>query len=285
MLKILKNKAGFGIIGMILTLTVLMIMTAMIIPTFTARMNYKQAQYTVGVIKTIENAENAYMAKNNSFADLTTLASQGYLSDNFLQSVQGAMYPQPNWINLKIANQGGSACIDNGSGCPNNPGVGNNGYFMGIYNIPPQYQTYIEHELPGSGASGTQDVSYVAPVPSAPPVATANYANSAGSANYANTAGYANSSGLPAWSQEQNSFVGSYYSGGGGGGSFRAYNITGNTLLIQYNANCVNGVVSEGLAIVPPGAELPRNYGLNNYRTQCELTFNEGGIVVSAYSG
>ena len=39
----------------------------------------------------------------------------------------------------------------------------------------------------------------------------ANYANSArtaNSANYANTAGYANSSGLPAWSQEVNSYVG-----------------------------------------------------------------------------
>ena len=62
-------------------------------------------------------------------------------------------------------------------------------------------------------------MAYAAPVPSAPPVASANYANSAGTAsyannagtansannaNYANTAGYANSSGLPAYSQWQN---------------------------------------------------------------------------------
>ena len=52
-------------------------------------------------------------------------------------------------------------------------------------------------------------MAYSAPIPSSPPVANANYANSAGSANtanyannagtasYANTAGYANSSGLP----------------------------------------------------------------------------------------
>ncbi|MDA8299756.1 MAG: hypothetical protein M0Z57_07145 [Deltaproteobacteria bacterium] len=229
MIKILKEQDGFtGLIGLIIGIVVIGIMSAMMVPTFTAKMNYKQAKYAAGVIKTIENAENAYMAKNNSFADLTTLASQGYLSDNFLQSVQGGSYPQPNWINLEIANQTGGACIDNGGGCPNNPGVGNNGYFLGIYNIPANFQTYIEHELPGSGAVGAQDISYVAPIPSSPPVANAqnaNYANSAGNANYANTAGYANSSGLPAWSQEHNNGAGTY---------INYDNPTGNTLLIQY---------------------------------------------------
>ncbi|MCL4497288.1 MAG: type II secretion system GspH family protein [Deltaproteobacteria bacterium] len=171
MIKILKNQNGFtGLIGLIVAVVVIGIMSAMILPTFTAKMNYKQAQYTVGVIKTIENAENAYMAKNNSFAVLTTLASQGYLSSNFLQSVQGGSYPQPNWVGMQIANQTVNACIDNGSGCPYNPGVGNNGYFIGIYNVPANFQTYVEHELPGSGSIGTQSVSYVAPVPSAPPV-------------------------------------------------------------------------------------------------------------------
>lgn len=194
MIKILKNQNGFtGLMGLIIAIVVIGIMSAMLVPTFTTKMNYEQAKYTVGVIRTIENAENAYMAKNNSFAPLTTLSAQGYLSSNFLQSVQGGSYPQPNWVNAQIANQTVNVCMDNGSGCPNNPGVGNNGYFLGIYNIPANFQTYIEHELPGSGSVGTQDVSYVAPVPSSPPVANANYANSAGTANtanYANRASY-----------------------------------------------------------------------------------------------
>ena len=283
MLKVLKNKNGFGLIGIIIAITVLMIMTASILPTFTARMNYKQAKYTVGVVRTIENAENAYMAKNNSFADLTTLASQGYLSSNFLQSVQGGSYPQPNWVSAQIANQTVNVCVDNYSGCPNNPGVGANGYFVGIYGIPTQFQTYIEHEIPGSGAVRTQDVSYVAPIPSSPPVANAqnaNYANSAGNANYANTAGYANSSGLPAWSQEANSHVGSYFVG---------TNNTNNTLVIKYNA-CIDysgmSSVTPTITVIPPGGYLPENYLLYSTKdASCVSSGTDGGVILSAYSG
>ncbi len=268
-------------------------MTASILPTFTARMNYKQAQYTVGVIKTIENAENAYMAKNNSFADLTTLSSQGYLSSNFLQSVQGPSYPQPNWFNTQITNQSVNVCIDSGSGCPNNPGVGTNGYFIGIYNIPSQYQTYIEHELPGSGAVGTQDVSYVAPIPSSPPVATANYANSAGNANYANTAGYANSSGLPAWRQESNSYVGQWVN--------MNTNTTSNTLVVLYYYctattynifyNYPSRYILTSEAIVTPGGTMPRFFFWNSPTSDwedswCKLPSYMGlEYIISAYSG
>ena len=287
MLKALKNKNGFGLIGIIIAITVLMIMTASILPTFTARMNYKQAKYTVGVVRTIENAENAYMAKNNSFADLTTLASQGYLSSNFLQSVQGGMYPQPNWVNGMIANQAVSICIDNGSGCPNNPGVGNNGYFIGIYHIPANFQNYIEHELPGSGAAGPSDVSYVAPIPSSPPVLNAqnaNYANSAGSANYANTAGYANSSGLPAWSQEESSLVGTFYNGTPTGGGNRI-NTTGNTLVVDVPV-CTNGaVLSYTSAVIYQGEVLPLTAYLARGGS-CYYSHSSGSVyVIGAYSG
>lgn len=273
MIKVLRNKDGFtGLMGLIAAIVVIGIMSAMLVPTFTAKMNYEQARYAGGVIKTIENAENAYMAKNNSFADLTTLANQGYLSSNFLQSIQVGSYPQPNWFNLEIANRAVSACIDNGSGCPNNPGVGTNGYFMGIYGIPANFQTYIEHELPGSGNVGTQDVSYVAPVPSAPPVATANYANSAG---------FANSSGLPAWSQEANNYVGTTapinYNGPWGVGFI---NTTGNTLLEEY---CING--SCVISTYSPG-----EFGRGSYicisgffgGTTCSWT---GPTILSAFAG
>ena len=227
MLNILKNQDGFsGLIGILIAIVIIGIMSAMMLPTFTARMDYKQAQYVAGVTKTIENAENAYMAKNGSFADLVTLSQNGYLSPQFLQSLQpannpGGPYPQPNWITLKLAKQTVNLCIDNNGGCPDNPS-GNN-YFIGLYSVPGNYANYIEHELPGSGigsqGGGLEYVAYAAPVPSSPPVASANYANSAGTAsyansagtannannaNYANTAGYANSSGLPAYSQWKN---------------------------------------------------------------------------------
>ena len=227
MFKVLQNQDGFsGLIGILIAIVIIGIMSAMMLPTFTARMDYKQAQYVAGVTKTIENAENAYMAKNGSFADLVTLSQNGYLSPQFLQSLQpannpGGPYPQPNWITLELAKHTVNLCIDNNGGCPNNPS-GNN-YFIGLYSVPGNYANYIEHELPGSGigsqGGGLEYVAYAAPVPSSPPVASANYANSAGTAsyannagtansannaNYANTAGYANSSGLPAYSQWQN---------------------------------------------------------------------------------
>lgn len=187
MLKILKNQDGFaGLMGLIIVIVVIGIMSAMVLPTFTAKMNYKQAKYTVGVVRTIENAENAYMAKNGSFANLSTLAAGGYLSSNFLISIQPPP-SNPYWANTYIANQTVNICIDNSNGCPNNPGVGNNGYFLGIYNIPTKYQTYIEHELPGSGSVGSEQISYVAPIPSSPPVANAQNANYA---NYANRSSY-----------------------------------------------------------------------------------------------
>ena len=284
MIKILRNQGGFtGLIGLIVAIVVIGIMSAMMVPTFTARMNQKQAQYTAGVIKTIVNAENAYMAKNNgNFADLTTLSSQGYLSSNFLQSVQGAMYPQPNWINLEIANQTSGACIDNGSGCPNNPGVGSNGYFIGLYNIPHQFQTYIEHELPGSGSVGTESVSYVAPVPSAPPVAKANYANTAGTANYANTAGYANSSGLPAWSQEANNLVGTWYPFyvWNGTNYVRSSNLTGNTLLVQDINYGPSGTTD---VIVPPGGKMPISFYCYYSGGVCHYPTSD--LILAAYSG
>ena len=183
MFKILKNQDGFaGLIGLIIALVVIGIMSAMLIPTFTARMNYKQAKYVAGVTKTIENAENAYMAKNSTFADLVTLSQNGYLSPQFLQSLQpasnpGGPYPQPNWITLELANQTVNLCIDNNGGCPDNPS-GNN-YFIGLYTVPVNYATYLEHELPGSGigsqGGGLDYVAYSTPIPSSPPVASANY--------------------------------------------------------------------------------------------------------------
>ena len=178
MLKILKNQDGFsGLIGILIAIVIIGIMSAMMLPTFTARMDYKQAQYVAGVTKTIENAENAYMAKNGSFADLVTLSQNGYLSPQFLQSLQpannpGGPYPQPNWITLKLAKQTVNLCIDNNGGCPDNPS-GNN-YFIGLYSVPSNYANYIEHELPGSGigsqGGGLEYVAYAAPVPSAPPM-------------------------------------------------------------------------------------------------------------------
>ena len=178
MLKVLKNQDGFsGLIGVLIAIVVIGIMSAMILPTFTARMNYKQAQYVAGVTKTIENAENAYMAKNGSFADLVTLSQNGYLSPQFLQSLQpannpGGPYPQANWITLELAKHTVNLCIDNNGGCPDNPS-GNN-YFIGLYSVPSNYANYIEHELPGSGigsqGGGLEYVAYAAPVPSAPPL-------------------------------------------------------------------------------------------------------------------
>ena len=178
MLKILKNQDGFsGLIGILIAIVVIGIMSAMMLPTFTARMDYKQAQYVAGVTKTIENAENAYMAKNGSFADLVMLSQNGYLSPQFLQSLQpannpGGPYPQPNWITLELAKQTVNLCIDNNSGCPDSPS-GNN-YFIGLYSVPVNYATYLEHELPGSGigsqGGGLEYVAYSAPVPSAPPI-------------------------------------------------------------------------------------------------------------------
>ena len=255
MFKILKNQDGFaGLIGLIVAIVVIGIMSAMVLPTFTARMNYKQAQYVSGVTKTIENAENAYMAKNGSFADLVTLSQNGYLSPQFLQALQpannpGGPYPQPNWITLTLANQTVNLCIDNAGGCPDNPS-GNN-YFIGLYSVPGNYANYIEHELPGSGigsqGGGLEYVAYSAPIPSSPPVASANYANSAGTAsyannagtansannaNYANTAGYANSSGLPAYSQWENAtqYIGE-------GGYTYVYVAAGFDCQIEYSAN------------------------------------------------
>ena len=179
MFKVLKNNDGFsGLIGLLIAIVVIGIMSAMILPTFTARMNYKQAQYVAGVTQTIENAENAYMAKNGSFADLVMLSQNGYLSPQFLQSLQpannpGGPYPQPNWITFELAKHTVNLCIDNNGGCPDNPS-GNN-YFIGLYSVPGNYANYIEHELPGSGigsqGGGLEYVAYAAPVPSAPPVA------------------------------------------------------------------------------------------------------------------
>jgi type II secretory pathway pseudopilin PulG len=178
MFKVLKNQDGFsGLIGILIAIVIIGIMSAMMLPTFTARMDYKQAQYIAGVTKTIENAENAYMAKNGSFANLVTLSQNGYLSPQFLQSLQpannpGGPYPQPNWITLELAKQTVNLCIDNNGGCPDNPS-GNN-YFIGLYSVPSNYANYIEHELPGSGigsqGGGLEYVAFSAPVPHAPPV-------------------------------------------------------------------------------------------------------------------
>ena len=290
MLKVLKNNDGFsGLIGLLIAIVVIGIMSAMILPTFTARMNYKQAQYVAGVTKTIENAENAYMAKNGSFADLVTLSQNGYLSPQFLQSLQpannpGGPYPQPNWITLELAKHTVNLCIDNNGGCPENEPSGNN-YFIGLYSVPGNYANYIEHELPGSGigsqGGGLEYVAYAAPIPSSPPVASANYANSAGSANtanYANTAGYANSSGLPSWSQESNSYVGSYY----GTPLYTWYNTTGNTLYVTYE-DCLNNNMIQEYEFLYPGQQGPEIY--HDYRGSCEFLTPTSVFVISAYSG
>ena len=197
MFKMLKNKDGFsGLLGIIIMIAVIGIMSAMLIPTFSAKMNYKQARYVSGVTNAIQNAENAYMAKNGSFLDLTDLGSDGYLSPAFLTSISAASvsytpsgstttYYTSTWQGT-IENKTVNGCITDypssifssaGTGCPNNPGNAG-GYFLEISNIPVgsssvNYANYIAGELPGSGigsqGGGLEYVAYAAPVPSAPP--------------------------------------------------------------------------------------------------------------------
>ena len=216
MFKVLKNQDGFsGLMGIIIAIVVIGIMSAMMLPTFTAKINYKQAQYVAGVTRTIENAENSYMAKNGSFLDLTDLGSDGYLSPVFLQSINessvsytytpsgsttSTTYYTSTWtgiinkttVNGCITDYPSSVFSAAGIGCPNNPGVGN-GYYLTITNIPVQnssvnYANYIAHELPGSGigsqSSGLEYVAYSAPVPSAPP---ANASGATPAAKYTKT--------------------------------------------------------------------------------------------------
>ena len=233
----LKNNDGFiGIVGLLLVVLAIGIMTAMYLPTKTAKNEYHQAHYAAGITEVVENAENAYLAKNSTFASMDTLAANGYISSNFLSSLSESTTSHGSefastWNVGYIGSQALTACITDATpadvsagwpGCADNPGM-SNGYFIGIYSVPTTYANYLAHELPGSGigsqGGGLEYVAYAAPVPSAPPVANANYANSAGTAsyanssgtansannaNYANTAGYANSSGLPAYSQWQN---------------------------------------------------------------------------------
>lgn len=190
---LLNNMDGFSIFGIVIALVVVGIMTAMTLPSFKARMQYKQAQYVAGVFKIIANSENAYMAKNGLFGNLVTLSQNGYLSPQFLQSIQpadnpGGPYPQPNWITLPFAHQTVHLCIADNGGCPNN--LSQNGYFIGLYQVPVNYATYIKHEIPGSGIgsqrNGIDYVAYSAPVASAPPVKKAEYATTAGSVGSAN---------------------------------------------------------------------------------------------------
>lgn len=212
MFKMLKNKDGFsGLLGIIIMIAVIGIMSAMLIPTFSAKMNYKQARYVSGVINVIQNAENAYMAKNGSFLDLTDLGSDGYLSPAFLTSISATSvsyttsgstttYYTSTWQGT-IENKTVNGCITDypssifssaGRGCPNNPGNAG-GYFLEISNIPVgsssvNYANYIAGELPGSGigsqGEGLEYVAYAAPVPSAPP---ANASGATPAAKYTKT--------------------------------------------------------------------------------------------------
>ena len=212
MFKMLKNKDGFsGLLGIIIMIAVIGIMSAMLIPTFSAKMNYKQARYVSGVTNAIQNAENAYMAKNGSFLDLTDLGSDGYLSPAFLTSISAASvsytpsgstttYYTSTWQGT-IENKTVNGCITDypssifssaGTGCPNNPGNAG-GYFLEISNIPVgsssvNYANYIAGELPGSGigsqGGGLEYVAYAAPVPSAPP---ANASGATPAAKYTQT--------------------------------------------------------------------------------------------------
>jgi type II secretory pathway pseudopilin PulG len=180
----LKNRDGFGLVGLIVAMMIVIIMTAAVIPTFTAKMHYKQAKYVAGNVMALENAENSYMAKNSgTFANLNQLGTGGYLSSFFLQ-LPATQPPtgdsSNNWITAgKIGEQVITACIDTVGDtnliCPNNPAssTNNNGYFIGIYGIPQNYATYFEHEFPGSGigtpVGGLNYVSDTIPIPSAPP--------------------------------------------------------------------------------------------------------------------
>ena len=181
----LKKQDGFSLIGLIVGLVVLGILTTMAVPTFTAYMRHEQAKKIAGEVNMIRNAENTYLAKNNSFASLDQLATNGYISSNFLSSINESTtaygsYYASTWT-AEIGNQNITGCItddpSSGQGCPNNPGV-SNGYFLGLQSVPANFGTYFESEIPGSGigsqGGGLEYVAYVVPVPSAPPVANSN---------------------------------------------------------------------------------------------------------------
>ena len=127
-------------------------------------------------------------------------------------------------------------------------------------------------------------MAYAAPIPSSPPVASANYANSAGTAsyansagtansannaNYANTAGYANSSGLPSWSQETNNYVGQVINPNGYCSEVLWTNNTQSTLFYQYSTK-----YGSGFSFINPGQQI-------------EFSANECAKMyfLSAYSG
>ena len=176
MFKVLKNNDGFsGLIGILIAIVIIGIMSAMMLPTFTARMDYKQAQYVAGVTKTIENAENAYMAKNGSFADLVTLSQNGYLSPQFLQSLQPANNPGgPPVASANYANSAGTA---NSSG-PTSYGtytqmINNLGY--SIYYSWCGLWTYNQYYQPFPGRCGGSGNAYVYAVNSSQYYVTTNY--------------------------------------------------------------------------------------------------------------
>ena len=184
----LKNNDGFiGIVGLLLVVLAIGIMTAMYLPTKTAKNEYHQAHYAAGITEVVENAENAYLAKNSTFASMDTLAANGYISSNFLSSLSESTTSHGSefastWNVGYIGSQALTACITDATpadvsagwpGCADNPGM-SNGYFIGIYSVPTTYANYLAHELPGSGigsqSAGLDYLAYSAPVPSAPPV-------------------------------------------------------------------------------------------------------------------
>ena len=283
MFKMLKNKDGFsGLLGIIIMIAVIGIMSAMLIPTFSAKMNYKQARYVSGVINVIQNAENAYMAKNGAFLDLTDLGFDGYLSPAFLKSISATSvsytpsgstttYYTSTWQGT-IENKTVNGCITDypssifssaGTGCPNNPGNAG-GYFLEISNIPVgsssiNYANYIAGELPGSGigsqGGGLEYVAYAAPVPSAPP---ANASGATPAAKYTKTwlSPCTDSLGNPTyctWTVPSGVTVISVTLAGGNGGGYGYGNSSG---FVYFAAGGIGDELSDQLLNVSPGETL-----------------------------
>jgi competence protein ComGC len=128
--KIINNNNGFGIMGLIVGFLVISIMSAIILPSFTAKNQLNQAKYIINTVQIIENAENAYIVANTG-----TSASLPQL--------------EPTYINIPL-NGGNFQYYISTNLASISVSPGSNSYVIYINNIDSNYANYIFTSLAGT---------------------------------------------------------------------------------------------------------------------------------------
>ncbi len=169
--KILENNnKGFSLAGIIVSMIVLSIMTALSIPALQGIVCENRAQNVSVLANTLINAESTYVNNNSKFSSISSLQSAGYIAKGIGINFVGGN-PNSNCIYGSIKTEDDTKICLSVNNAVNNGTAQEISYTLAVTpsqsGEPNDYYNFykeIRHDIPGSSLVNGNEIIYIDPI-------------------------------------------------------------------------------------------------------------------------